>query len=157
MMVALAEEPAPRSLARSALAIMGMQPDPARQSRGRLDGLIEKYAALYQVPVDLVHRVVKRESNDQPAAINHGDWGLMQIKHATARGMGDRGTPQGRLDAETNLKYAVKYLRGAFLVSGGDERRADRFYQTGYYDDAKRLGLLDETGLGKDRRRRSKS
>jgi soluble lytic murein transglycosylase-like protein len=56
-------------------------------------------------------------------------------------------------DAETNLKYAVKYLRGAWLVAGGNEDRADRLYQRGYYYDAKRKGLLDETGLGIDRRR----
>jgi hypothetical protein len=29
-----------------------------------------------------------------------------------------------------------------------------RFYASGYYYDAKRMGLLEETGLGKDRRRR---
>ena len=32
--------------------------------------------------------------------------------------------------------------------------RAVRFYASGYYYDAKRKGLLDETGLGVDRRRR---
>jgi hypothetical protein len=58
------------------------------------------------------------------------------------------------LDADTNLRYAVKYLRGAYLVADGDHRRADRLYQTGYYYDAKRKGLLTETGLGKDRARR---
>ena len=59
----------------------------------------------------------------------------------------------GLLDADTNLKYAVKYLRGAWLVSGGNAKRADLLYQTGYYYDAKRKGLLEATGLGVDRRR----
>ncbi|MER2635082.1 MAG: lytic transglycosylase domain-containing protein, partial [Rhizobiaceae bacterium] len=116
-----------------------------------LDGLIAKYAALYQVPEALVRRVVKRESNFRPQAYNSGHWGLMQIKHATARGMGYDGPANGLLDAETNLKYAVKYLRGAFLVAQGDHDRADRLYQSGYYYHAKRMGLLDETGLGRDR------
>lgn len=116
-------------------------------SRGALDGLIEKYAELYEVPVELVRRVVRRESNFNPGAYNRGHWGLMQIKHATARGMGYQGDAKGLLDAETNLKYAVKYLRGAFMVARGDPTRADRFYQTGYYYDAKRMGLLDEVGL----------
>ena len=101
-----------------------------------------------------MRRVVRRESNFRPEAYNHGHWGLMQIKHATARGMGYDGPAKGLLDAETNLKYAVKYLRGAWLVSGGNAKQADCLYQTGYYYDAKRRGLLDETGLGSDRRRR---
>jgi len=68
--------------------------------------------------------------------------------------MGYRGSASGLLDAETNLIYSVKYLRGAYLVAGGDERKADRLYQSGYYYHAKRAGLLDETGLGRDRVRK---
>lgn len=119
-----------------------------------LDQLIAKYAAVYEVPVDLVRRVVKRESNFNPAAFNRGYYGLMQIKYATARGMGYQGSAKGLFDAETNLKYAVKYLRGAYMVAQGNHDRADRLYQTGYYYHAKRMGLLDETGVGKDRVRR---
>ena len=78
----------------------------------------------------------------------------MQIKHATARGMGYDGNAKGLLDAETNLKYAVKYLRGAWLVAQGDSDRAVRFYASGYYYDAKRMGMLEETGLGSDRKRK---
>ncbi|PZV39209.1 lytic transglycosylase domain-containing protein [Mesorhizobium kowhaii] len=122
--------------------------------RGDVERLIEKYAALYQVPVDLVRHVVNRESTFNPKAYNNGHWGLMQIKHATARGMGYDGPAKGLFDAETNLKYAVKYLRGAWLVAGGNAKRADWLYQTGYYFDAKRKGLLEATGLGRDRQRR---
>ena len=122
-----------------------------------LNRLIEKYATLYEVPVQLVRRVVKRESNFYPGAYNHGHWGLMQIKHATARGMGYDGSARGLLDAETNLKYAVKYLRGAWMVADGNPDLAVRFYARGYYYDAKRKGLLDETGLGRDRVRRRRA
>ena len=118
---------------------------------GSLDALIVKYATVYEVPVELVRRVVKRESNFRPNAYNKGHWGLMQIKHATARGMGYDGPANGLLDAETNLKYSVKYLRGAFLVADGNHDYADKLYQRGYYFDAKRKGLLDETGMGRDR------
>ena len=116
-----------------------------------LNQLIEKYATLYEVPVQLVRRVVKRESNFNPGAYDRGYWGLMQIKHATARGMGYGGSARGLLDAETNLKYAVRYLRGAWIVAEGDPDLAVRYYSRGYYYDAKRRGLLDETGLGRDR------
>ena len=67
--------------------------------------------------------------------------------------MGYQGAPNGLLDAETNLMYAGKYLRGAYLVAGGDHDLAVRYYSRGYYYDAKRRGMLQETGLGKDRRR----
>lgn len=126
----------------------------AGAGRGEVDRLTVQYAALYEVPVELVRRVVKRESNFFPGAYNNGHWGLMQIKHGTARGMGYQGVARGLLDAETNLKYAVKYLRGAFLVADGNHDLAVRYYARGYYYDAKRKGLLDETGLGTDRRRR---
>jgi soluble lytic murein transglycosylase-like protein len=122
--------------------------------RADLDGLIARYAALYEVPEALVRRVIRRESNYRPEAYSKGNWGLMQIRHATARGMGYEGPARGLLDAETNLKYAVKYLRGAWLVAKGDMDRAVRFYASGYYYDAKRMGLLGETGLGRDRARR---
>ncbi|MDG4907085.1 MULTISPECIES: lytic transglycosylase domain-containing protein [unclassified Mesorhizobium] len=134
------------------LAQPGPQQD-ATGPRAEIERLIEKYSAIYEVPVDLVRHVVNRESTFNPKAYNHGHWGLMQIKHATARGMGYDGPAAGLFDAETNLKYAVKYLRGAWLVSGGNAKRADQLYQTGYYYDAKRKGLLDQTGLGVDRRR----
>ncbi|AZO74291.1 MAG: lytic transglycosylase domain-containing protein [Mesorhizobium sp.] len=137
-----------------ALLAQPAQPEQhATGPRAEIERLIEKYSAIYEVPVDLVRHVVNRESTFNPKAYNHGHWGLMQIKHATARGMGYDGPASGLFDAETNLKYAVKYLRGAWLVSGGNAKRADTLYQTGYYYDAKRKGLLEQTGLGVDRRR----
>lgn len=128
--------------------------EPKGTPRGDLDRLIAKYATHYEVPESLVRRVVKRESNFNPAARNGPYWGLMQILPATAKGMGYSGTAQGLLDAETNLKYAVKYLRGAWLVADGNQDQAVRFYARGYYYDAKRLGMLEETGLGRDRKRK---
>ena len=142
---------APESFTASSYAA----PDsPAAASRGTIDALIAKYAAVYELPEQLVRRVVQRESNFRSSARKGPYWGLMQIRHDTARGMGYDGPASGLLDAETNLKYAVKYLRGAFMVAEGNEAQADRLYQRGYYYDAKRKGLLDETGLGRDRVRR---
>ncbi|UCI09429.1 lytic transglycosylase domain-containing protein [Mesorhizobium sp. B1-1-8] len=134
------------------LAPPGQPEQHASGPRAEIERLIEKYSALYEVPIDLVRHVVNRESTFNPKAYNHGHWGLMQIKHTTARGMGYDGPATGLFDAETNLKYAVKYLRGAWLVAGGNAKRADQLYQTGYYYDAKRKGLLDATGLGADRK-----
>ena len=109
--------------------------------------LIAKYAREYDVPEKLVHRVVKRESSYNPGARNGPYYGLMQILPATARTMGHRGAPGDLLDAETNLKYGVKYLRGAYMVARGNHDRAVMWYSKGYYYEAKRMGILRETGL----------
>ncbi|QCI97409.1 lytic transglycosylase domain-containing protein [Agrobacterium larrymoorei] len=115
---------------------------PQPVGREKLSGLISKYATMYHVPEDLVHRVVMRESRYNPAAYNGGHFGLMQIKHATARSMGFNGPANGLFDAETNLKYAVKYLSGAWKVAENDRDGAVRLYARGYYYDAKRKGML---------------
>jgi soluble lytic murein transglycosylase-like protein len=112
-----------------------------------LRNLIDRYAAQYDIPPSLLHKVVQRESRYRPAARNGPYYGLMQILPQTAASMGHRGKPQDLLDAETNLKYGAKYLRGAWIVAGGDEDRAVMWYARGYYYEAKRLGLLRETGL----------
>lgn len=109
--------------------------------------LINKYADVHDIPVSLLHRVIIRESTHNPAARNGPYYGLMQILPETARTMGYRGSPEGLLDAETNLIYAGRYLRGAWMVSGRDEAKAVSWYARGYYFEAKRLGLLEETGL----------
>jgi len=116
-------------------------------TEGSMDGLIRHYAQHYSVPEDLVRRVIVRESNYNAGARNGPYYGLMQISHATAGGMGYRGPPAGLLDAETNLRYAVRYLAGAYITAGGDYDRSVRFYASGYYYDAKRAGLLQRAGL----------
>jgi len=112
-----------------------------------LDRMIAHYAGVHEIPEELLRRVVNRESTFNPAARNGPYWGLMQILPATARSMGYTGKPEGLLDPETNLKYAGKYLKGAYLVADGNHDRAVQLYARGYYYDAKRKGLLDETGL----------
>lgn len=109
--------------------------------------LVSRYADLYDMPESLIHRVIQRESGYNPGARNGPYYGLMQILPQTARTMGYRGSPAGLLDAETNLKYAGKYLRGAWMVSHGSQDRAVMWYANGYYYEAKRMGLLEETGL----------
>ncbi|MCI5077147.1 lytic transglycosylase domain-containing protein [Oricola sp.] len=116
-------------------------------SRAAIDRMIARYSREYRVPEKLVHRVVKRESTYNPRAQNGGHYGLMQIKPETARTMGYRGSPAGLYDAETNLKYGVKYLRGAWMLADGSEDRAVYLYSAGYYYVAKARGMLVETGL----------
>ncbi|MBS8227909.1 lytic transglycosylase domain-containing protein [Vannielia litorea] len=117
------------------------------QETPELRALINKYAEIHDIPRELIHRVCIRESTHNPRARNGPYYGLMQVLPQTARTMGHRGPPSELLDAETNLKYAGKYLKGAWIVSGGDIDRAIMWYARGYYYEAKRLGLLEETGL----------
>ena len=67
-----------------------------------------------------------------------GTIGLMQIKLATARGVGYTGDAAGLRDPNTNLTYAVKYLAGAYRAANGDANRAVGYYAGGYYYAAKR-------------------
>ena len=131
--------PAPGLVAR-------LEPAPQRGSEA-ISRLIDHYAGLYDMPASLIHRVVRRESNYNPRARNGPYWGLMQIRVETARTMGFRGEASDLLDADTNLRYAVKYLRGAWMLADGSHDRAVGFYARGYYYDAKRRGLLEATGL----------
>ncbi|WP_264213755.1 lytic transglycosylase domain-containing protein [Leisingera thetidis] len=108
---------------------------------------INYWADHYEVPRSLVHRLVIRESTHRPYAVNRPYYGLMQILPATARSMGFDGKPKELLDADTNLQFAVKYLRGAWLISDGSQDQAVKHYSRGYYYEAKRRGMLQETGL----------
>ncbi len=112
-----------------------------------LRALINKWADHYEVPRSLVHKLAIRESTHRPWARNGPYWGLLQILPQTARTMGFRGQPSDLLDADTNLRYAVKYLRGAWLLSNGNAATAIGWYARGYYYEAKRRGMLVETGL----------
>lgn len=112
-----------------------------------LRALINEYADLYEIPRPLVHRLAIRESTHRPGAVNRPYYGLLQVLPATARSMGFKGKPSDLLDAETNLKYAGKYLRGAWLISDGSYDNAVKHYSRGYWHEAKRRGMLVETGL----------
>jgi soluble lytic murein transglycosylase-like protein len=120
---------------------------PAPAGSAEVNRLIRHYAQVYDVPEPLIHRVVRRESNYNVSAKNGPYLGLMQILPQTARTMGHRGDAAELLTADTNLRYAVKYLRGAYLVARGNQDRAVMWYSKGYYYEAKRMGLLKETGL----------
>lgn len=109
--------------------------------------LVRQYAAKHGIPERLLHRVIQRESDYRAHARNGPYWGLMQILPQTARQMGFGGAPEELLNAETNLKYAGRYLRGAWLVADGDIDRAVMWYARGYYYEARDRCMLVATGL----------
>ncbi|TQM93082.1 lytic transglycosylase domain-containing protein [Roseinatronobacter monicus] len=109
--------------------------------------LVRQYAAKHDIPEALLHRVIQRESDYRPHARNGPYWGLMQVLPQTAQQMGFQGAPERLLDAEVNLTYAGRYLRGAWLVSNGDIDRAVMWYARGYYYEARDRCMLVATGL----------
>jgi hypothetical protein len=116
------------------LAMLLLAAEASAQDRARYDKMIAKHAKANLVPEALLHRLIVRESKYNPELIGHGGTiGLMQIKLATAKGVGYTGDAEGLRDPETNLTYGVKYLAGAYRAAGGDYDRAIRYFAGGYY------------------------
>ena len=126
----------------AALAALAYGADAQAQQRSQYDALVAAHAQANGVPEALVHRVIMRESRYQPALVGRGGTiGLMQIKLATARGLGYTGTAEGLRNPETNLAWGIKYLAGAYRAAGSDHSRAVHYYASGYYYAAKRQRL----------------
>jgi len=123
------------------------EPDLYPGETAEIRALVNKMARQYDVPAPLIHRVIQRESDYRAHARNGPYYGMMQILPATARNMGFTGEDADLLDAETNLTYAVKYLRGAWLLSDGSYDKAVMHYARGYYYVARDRCMLVETGL----------
>jgi hypothetical protein len=112
------------------------------QQRAQYEALVASHATANNVPEALVHRVIVRESKYHPDLVGRGGTiGLMQIKLATARGLGYTGDAAGLRDPDTNLTYGVKYLAGAWRAANSDHARAMHYYASGYYYAAKRQRL----------------
>jgi soluble lytic murein transglycosylase-like protein len=123
----------------SFLALALIIPEAAFAQRSQYEELVAKHAQANGVPVALVHRVIMRESRYNASLVGRGGTiGLMQIKLATARGLGYGGSAEGLRDPDTNLAYAIKYLAGAYRAANGDHNRAVAYYAGGYYYVAKR-------------------
>lgn len=129
------------ALALTALSIALPQGASAQQ-RSDFDAMVSAHAQANGVPEALVHRVIVRESKYHPNLVGRGGTiGLMQIKLATARGVGYTGTAEGLRDPDTNLMYGVKYLAGAYRAANGNHNRAVSYFAGGYYYAAKRQRL----------------
>jgi soluble lytic murein transglycosylase-like protein len=128
-----------RLFALASLALALLFPAAASAQRSQYEEMVARHAQANGVPVELVHRVIVRESRYRPGLVGRGGAvGMMQIKLATARGLGYTGSAEGLRDPETNLTYAVKYLAGAYRAANGDQNRAVSYYAGGYYYVAKR-------------------
>ena len=126
----------------AATAALSFSPEAKAQNRATYEKMIAVHAHANQVPETLVHRVIVRESKYHPDLIGRGGTiGLMQIKLATARGLGYKGDAEGLRDPETNLTYGIKYLAGAYRAAESNHDRAVHLYARGYYEVAKHQRL----------------
>ncbi|ESR27341.1 lytic transglycosylase domain-containing protein [Lutibaculum baratangense] len=118
-------EPAPASAATAAAAA---------PAAGGLEALIAAHAQRSGIPVALARAVVRVESNFNPGVTGAaGEVGLMQIKPATARGIGYGGSVKALYDPDTNLRWGMKYLAAAYQLAGGDICGTIMRYQGGHY------------------------
>lgn len=75
---------------------------------GAYDSVIQAVARKYDVPSDLIHSIIKAESNYDPNAISpKGAVGLMQLMPETARQYGVKD----RFDPIENIEGGVRYLK----------------------------------------------
>lgn len=96
--------------------------------------LIEKEAEAQKVPPKLAVAVFELESDLDPAKKGpDGRIGLTQVNFRIAKALGYKGTEKGLADPETNVKWGMKYLAGAYRRAGGDTCRTTMKFQGGHY------------------------
>jgi len=95
--------------------------------RDKISKAINKISKKYNLSPELVHAVVRAESNFDPNAVSKaGAKGLMQLVDTTASDMGVRNV----FDPEENLEGGAKYLR-KLLDDFGDLKLALAAYNAG--------------------------
>ncbi|MBC8129323.1 MAG: lytic transglycosylase domain-containing protein [Rhizobiaceae bacterium] len=96
--------------------------------------IIARHAAAEGVPLALAHAIIGVESNYRVKVTGRaGEVGLMQIKPATARGLGYTGSTKALYDPETNIRWGMKYLAGARDLGGGTTCGTVLKYNAGHY------------------------
>lgn len=98
----------------------------------KIDRMIAAAADENDIPRELAYAVVRVESHYNPRARGAGVYGLSQIKPATARGLGFSGPAEALFDPETNLRYGMRYLKGAWEQGNGDVCQTAMKYKGGH-------------------------
>ncbi len=98
------------------------------------NSIIRKHAKINGVDYELARAIIYTESSFRVNALGRvGEIGLMQIKPATARGMGYKGTINQLYIPENNIKYGMKYLKKAQDRGGGTVCGMILKYNAGLY------------------------
>ncbi len=116
----------------SATAAPVVSPDPAA-ARALTIAIVRRAAEARGLPPEVAEAVAFVETGFDPSAVGGvGEIGLMQIRPATAEMLGHRGGALDLFDPETNARYAVRYLAGAWKLANGDLCRALMKYRAGH-------------------------
>lgn len=100
--------------------------------RGPVVAMIKAQAPSFGVPTWFALRIAKVESGFNPRARGlAGEYGVFQLKCATARGLGFTGNCAGLLNASTNIRYGLKHLSLAVRSSHGNLRMAASMHNGG--------------------------
>jgi soluble lytic murein transglycosylase-like protein len=95
------------------------------EAQERVVSLIKEMAPRYGVPTWFALRIAKVESGYNPNTRGAaGEYGVYQMKCATARGIGFSGNCAQLLNASTNVQYGLKHLQMAMKLSHGNLRMA---------------------------------
>jgi soluble lytic murein transglycosylase-like protein len=101
---------------------------PRPKSVAAIAEAVERAAAQHSLPPELIHSVIKVESNYNPAAVSSkGALGLMQLIPATARRFGVLDA----FDPVDNIQGGAKYLRYLLDLYRGDYPLALAAYNAG--------------------------
>ena len=105
------------------------RPQPAALTdRQRIEQTVQKAAAKYNLPPELITAVIRAESNFKTGAVSSaGAQGLMQLMPATAKELG----VQNPFDIEQNIDGGTKYLRKMLDRFGGSVPKALAAYNAG--------------------------
>ena len=91
----------------------------------RVVGLIKDLAPQYGVPTWFALRIAKVESGYNPNTRGAaGEYGVYQMKCATAKGIGFSGNCAELLNASTNIRVGLKHLSMAMKLSNGNLKLA---------------------------------
>ena len=122
----------------------------------RYDGVIERYAAEYEMDPLLIYTFVRTESGFDPEAVSSvGARGLMQMTEETFEWIKSKLAPGEELtfddlyDPDCAVRFGAYYLRLCLDRYGGDVATAAAAYHSGWGTVDSLLNHEDYTGDGK--------
>jgi hypothetical protein len=115
-----------RAVSRSQTEVAALAvPVGANASQGNVISLIKAMAPSQGVPTWFALRIAHVESNYNPNMRgSHGEYGVFQMKCATAKDIGFSGNCAALLDPRTNIQWGLRHLALAIGKSDGNLRLA---------------------------------
>jgi len=81
-----------------------------------LHEMIRVAAVSHDINPEIALGLVDVESTFKPSAQKDGNYGLMQIRLATAKAMGFKGSLSELMKPENNLEYGMRYLHYCYAI-----------------------------------------